>query len=172
MRGHSTKNQLKEKSPHAKIILSNTWPALLLCTFREIQRFRSSVLSEIGHPSTVRPGALRTTSSPWPERRIPPWTDAGVGGGEPRRRWQFLCWLHHPWRPARARARSPRHPSPPIIPWPFAWLMHASAPPLHRRRGRQAQGTPSTADGPTPPRSIEHPPKLLILARLVPKCSL
>ena len=40
MRGHSTKNQLKEKSPHAKIILSNTWPTLLLCIFR---KFRVSV---------------------------------------------------------------------------------------------------------------------------------
>ena len=40
MRGHSTKNQLKEKSPHAKIILSNTWLALLLCIFR---KFRVSV---------------------------------------------------------------------------------------------------------------------------------
>ena len=38
MRGHPTKIQIKESSPHAKIILSNTWPALFLRTFREIQK--------------------------------------------------------------------------------------------------------------------------------------
>ena len=37
MRDHSTKNQLKEKSLHAKIILSNTWHALLLFIFSKIQ---------------------------------------------------------------------------------------------------------------------------------------
>ena len=54
MRGHSTKNQLKEKSPHAKIILSNTWPALLLYIFRKFSKFSVVSSSEFSHMSTVR----------------------------------------------------------------------------------------------------------------------
>ena len=57
MRGHPTKNQLKENLPHTRIILSNTWPALLLCIFRKIQSFRKfSVVSSLvfSHLSTVR----------------------------------------------------------------------------------------------------------------------
>ena len=37
MSSHSTKNQLKEKYPEAKFILSNTLLALLLFIFRNIQ---------------------------------------------------------------------------------------------------------------------------------------
>ena len=37
MRSHSTKNQLKEKSPEAKNILSNTWGALFLCKFSKFR---------------------------------------------------------------------------------------------------------------------------------------
>ena len=37
MRSHSTKNQLKEKSPEAKFILSNTLHALLLFKIQKIQ---------------------------------------------------------------------------------------------------------------------------------------
>ena len=113
----------------------------------------------LGHAATVRPGALHAASSPWPAPRTHAWTIPGVSGDEPHRCWKLLRWLRLPWRPARARARSPRHPLPPIVPWPSAWLMHASAPPLHRRGGRQPQGTPFAADGPAPPRSLEHPPK-------------
>ena len=53
MRDHSTKNQLKEKSPHAKIILSNTWPALLLYIFRKFSKFSVVSSSEFSHMSTV-----------------------------------------------------------------------------------------------------------------------
>ena len=53
MRGPSTKNQLKEKSLHTRIILSNTLHAPVLFTFR---KFRSSVsisVSDFSHESTV-----------------------------------------------------------------------------------------------------------------------
>ena len=39
MRSHSTKNQLKEKSPEAKFILSSTLHALLLFKIQKVQRF-------------------------------------------------------------------------------------------------------------------------------------
>ena len=43
MRGHPTKDQLKENLSHTEIISSNTWPTPFLYTFRNIQRFRVSV---------------------------------------------------------------------------------------------------------------------------------
>ena len=49
MRDHSTKNQLKEKSPHAKIILSNTWHALLLFIFSKIQNSVSFLRQSFSH---------------------------------------------------------------------------------------------------------------------------
>ena len=53
MRDHSTKNQLKEKSSHAKIILSNTWHALLLFIFSKIQISVSFLRQSFSHMSTV-----------------------------------------------------------------------------------------------------------------------
>ena len=65
--------------------------------------------------------------------------------------------------PALARyavLRRPLLPSPP----------RGSCMPAHPRStvavARQAQGAPSTADGPAPPRSVETHPKLLIQVRL------
>ena len=67
MRDHSTKNQLKEKSLHAKIILSNTWPALLLYIFRNsvssVSFLRQSSVTRrlcawrVAHDSTSLSGA-------------------------------------------------------------------------------------------------------------------
>ena len=158
LRDHHTKDQPQINFSHARIISSNTWPALFLCTFSKIQ---SSELSSVSfssvtcHRSPVHPGALRTAPSPWPEHRTPSWTDAGVGGGEHRRRRQLLRWQSHPWRPtepAPARYAVLRRPT---LPSPPRGLMHASA---HRSTvavARQAQGAPSAADGPAPPRSAE-----------------
>ena len=89
----------------------------------------------LGHAATVRPGALHAASSPWPAPRTHAWPIPGVGGDEPHRCWKLLRWLRLPWRPARARARSPRHPAPPNAPWLSACPCHANARPWHCRRG-------------------------------------
>ena len=115
MRVHHTKDQLKKNSPHAKIISSNTWPALFLCTFRKF-RVAVSFSSECWHWSPVHPGALRTASSPWLEHRTPAWMDAGVGGGEHLQRRQPLWWQGHPWRPNGACSGPLHRSAPPFAP--------------------------------------------------------
>ena len=158
MRGHPTKNKLKENSPHAKIFSPNTWQALFLYTFNKIQSseyLQCRFSSVTCHRPPVHTGALGTTLSPWPEHRTPAWTDAGVGGGEHLHRRQPLWWQSPPWRPTEpaparnAVLRRPTLPSPPRS------LMHASAPRSTIAVARQAQGAPSAADGPAPPRSVE-----------------
>ena len=106
-----------------------------LCQVQKVQRFSRFPFVRLGHAATVRPGALHAASSPWPAPRTHAWPIPGIGSNEPRRRWKLLRWLRLPWRPARARARSPRHPVPPNIPWLSACPCHASARPWHRRRG-------------------------------------
>ena len=140
---HPTKIQLKESLPHTKIILSNTWPALLLCTFSKIQSFRvlqCRFSSGTCHRSTVRPGALRSASPPWPEHRTPPWTGTGVGGGEHRRSWQLLRWQSHPWRPTGDSASSQRRSAPPNAPLSSAWPHARQRTPQHHRRGPTGTG--------------------------------
>ena len=125
--------------------------------------------SETCHRSTVRPGALRSTSPPWPEHRTPSWMGAGVGGGEHRRSWHLLRWQLHSWRPTEDSASSQRRSAPPNAPLPSAWP-HACQCTLQHRRGgpasigralcrRRARATPF--------RRIH--PGLLIQARLAPK---
>ena len=102
MRDHHTKDQLKKNSPHAKIISSNTWPALFLCTFRKFSvsgRFRV-VFVRVFSP-------IHSASA---------WTDAGVGGGEHLQRRQPLRWQGHPWRPNGASIGPLRRYAPPFAP--------------------------------------------------------
>ena len=123
----------------------------------------------LGHAATVRPGALHAASSPWPAPRTHAWPIPGVGSDEPRRRWKLLRWLHLPWRPARARARSPRHPAPPNAPWLSACPCHASARPWHRRRGpASTERAPCRRRAAPPPFRRAHP-QHQVPARLAPK---
>ena len=63
MRSHSTKNQLKEKSPEANFIRSNTWWALLLFKVQKIQ-FQCHLSSvSFSHAATV---PLARSSPPLP----------------------------------------------------------------------------------------------------------
>ena len=56
MRSHSTKNQLKEKSPEAKFILSSTLHALLLFKIQKVQKIQSF---------SLRQTRSRGHSAPW-----------------------------------------------------------------------------------------------------------
>ncbi|MGI4344469.1 hypothetical protein ACR2XV_25785, partial [Klebsiella pneumoniae] len=72
MSSHSTKNQLKEKSPEAKFILSSTLHALLLFKIQKVQKVQSFSLRQTrsrGHsaPWRVAPRPLlpgRSTARP------------------------------------------------------------------------------------------------------------
>ena len=88
MSSHSTKFQLKEKSPEAKFILSNTLHALLLFIFRNIQiqcRFSSVSFT---HALTVRLARCTWLLLPGQHPRTRAWRLPSVGGapGRPRRR--------------------------------------------------------------------------------------
>ena len=63
MRGHSTKNKLKEKSLHARIILSNTWHALFSFIFRKFRVSVSFPRQNFSHMPTVH---LARCSQPLP----------------------------------------------------------------------------------------------------------
>ena len=156
MRGHPTKDQLKENFPHARIILSSTWSALLLCTFR---KFRDSVIFLPSSDSVTRPQcALARCSQPLPPGQHPARTLgrflasvaaslAGVGsfcGG---------CTFRGGQRgPEPARHATRRRPTPPGSP-------RVPAMPTHARGtvavARQARNVLPAADGPRHPRSIE-----------------
>ena len=125
--------------------------------------------SETCHRSTVRPGALRTASPPWPEHRTPPWMGTDVGGGEHRRSWQLLRWQSHPWRPTGDSASSQRRSAPPNAPLPSAWPHARQRTPQHRRRGPASTGRAlcRRRARAAPFRRIH--PGLLIQARLAPK---
>ena len=135
MRSHSTKLQLKEKSPEAKFVLSNTLHALLLFKIQKIQTSVSFCVRQLHSRDHSALGTFLATSPSCPELHTRAWSLPGVGSSEPRRRWELLRWLHLPWRPTRARALSPRHPAPPNSPWLSACPCRASARPWHRRRG-------------------------------------
>ena len=53
MRDHSTKKQLKEKSLHARIILSNTLHALLLFKIQKDSEFSVDLRQRFSHMPTV-----------------------------------------------------------------------------------------------------------------------
>ena len=58
MRDHHTKDQLKENSPHAKTISSNTWSALFMCIFSKFSKFRFAVSFFVREWSLI-------TRAPW-----------------------------------------------------------------------------------------------------------
>ena len=169
MRDHSTKNQLKEKSLHARIILSNTLHALF-CSYSV--KFRSSVsifVSNFSHELTVRLarssrpgllvrsltralGAFLASVAPWP-------ACAGVS-----------CGGHS----AVAADRKQNGDTTPFDAAQASWWLHvATSLPAHACSAvavaRHAQSALPAADGPAPPRSVEVPLNPQIPTRLAPK---
>ena len=155
MRSHSTKNQLKEKSPEAIFIRSNTLWALLLF---KVQKFSFSVIfsfDSFSHAATVhlarcsRPrllvrsftralGATLASVAPWPAcagvscgGRLPVTADREENGGAT------------PFGTAQI----------------FWWLRVAFSVPAHAcgtvAVAQHARSALSAADGPAPPRSVE-----------------
>ena len=143
MRGHPTKNQLKENSPHAKIISSNTWPALFLCTFRKFRKLRVCSVVFRQRVVTDHPCALARCAQPL----LP-----GQSTAHPLGRTQVLVAVSiadaGSFCGGRATRGGQREPVPacyavwcrPTPPCPLRDLMHASAPPQHRRRGPASTG--------------------------------
>ena len=169
MRGPSTKNQLKEKSLHAWIILSNTLHALFLSHSVKFRHSESIFVSDFSHELTVRLarssrpgllvrsltralGAFLASVAPWP-------ACAGVSCGG---------------RSAVAADRMQNGGTMPFgaaqTPW---WLRVAISSPAHACStvavARHAQSALPAADGPAPPRSVELPLNHQIPTRLAPK---
>ena len=154
LRSHSTKNQLKQSLPHTKIILSNTWPALFLCIFSNVQSFRVQCrfsLVRVQSRAHSAPWHVAQGPSPWPAPRTRAWHLPGVGGALARLRRRVPRRQNH--RSGR-QGTTPRQnavrrrPSPPSSP-------RGPAMPAHARGtvdvARQAQNVLPAADGPTPP---------------------
>ena len=131
MRSHSTKNQLKEKSLHAWIILSNTLHALFSLHFQKFS-FQFRQFQSRGHSAL---GTLLAASLACPKLHTCTWRDPGVGGALARLRRRVLR------RPAprngrqggeRRRNAVRRRPNPLVAP---RGRLRASARMRHRRRG-------------------------------------
>ena len=158
MSSHSTKNQLKEKSPEAKFILSNTLHALLLFKIQKIQfqcRFRPSVSItrrqcawlDARSPSLLSGASHACVEPSWRRWRAGPPSPASSAASGP------------PVAADRGQERRfdavPRRPSPLCSP---RGLMHASARPWHRRRGpASTERAPCRRWAAPPPFRRTHP---------------
>ena len=158
MRSHSTKNQLKEKSPEAKFILSNTLQALLLFKIQKIQTSVSFCVRQLHSRVHSALGTFLAASPSCPELHTRAWSLPGVGGTLARPRRRLLRRRDLPWRPTGGTPRQNTVPRRPSLPGSPRGLMHASARSWHRHRGRQARDALPAADGPAPPRSVELAP--------------
>ena len=159
MRSHSTKFQLKEKSLDAIFILSNTLRALLLFKIQ-----KNSVFSVI-----VRSSASLTRSQCiW---HVPLHLFLLSGAPHAHLASSWRRWHDGPPLPESSAASGPpvaadrgqerrlsAVPRRPSLPGSPRGLMHASAPPLHRRRGPTALDALSAANGPAPSRSDQSLP--------------
>jgi len=158
MRDHHTKDQLQIKSPHARIISSNTWSELFMCIFSKFSKFRfCSVVFRQGmvtdHLCTL---ALCAQPLPPGQSTARPLgrTQASVAasifnagslcGGRATRGDQT--------EPAPAHYTVLRRPLLPSPPRGSCMLAH---PRSTVAVARQAQGAPSITDGPAPPCSVE-----------------
>ena len=169
MRSHSTKNQLKEKSPEANFIRSNTWWALLLFKVQKIQ-FQCHLPSvSFSHAATV---PLARSSPPLPLVR----SCTRVRGAflASVARWLALAGVfcsvgtsrggrqeaHHGRTPFRAAHRS-------------LALRVASCTPAHARSTATVAGKHGTRSppptGPRHPRSVELALNTQTPASLTPK---
>ena len=159
MRSHSTKNQLKEKSPEAKFILSNTLQALLLFKIQKIQTSVSFCVRQLHSRVHSALGTFLAASSYCLEHHTLTWPLPGVGGTLARPRRRLLRRRDLPWRPigdkngASTPFRTAHRPSA---------LRVASCMPAHARGtvavARQARNVLTAADGPAPPRFVELTP--------------
>ena len=88
-----------------KIILSNTWLALLLCIFSKIQKVQCRFFVSVQSHVNCAPGALRTAPPPCPEHRTRTWLVPGVGGTLARLRRRIPRWQNLSWRPTGGTLR-------------------------------------------------------------------
>ena len=170
MRSHSTKNQLKKKSPEAKFILSNTLHALLLFKIQKIRTSVSFCVRQLHSRIHSALGAFLAASSYCLEHHTLTWPLPGVGGTLARPRRSLLRRRDLPWQltgdknggstPFRAAHRSlalrvasctPAHPHCTVAVARQHWTR--SLPPTDPRR-------------PVPTKAC---PKLLIQVRLASK---
>ena len=155
MRSHSTKNQLKEKSPEANFIRSNTWCALLLFIVQKIQFSVSSSVRQFQSRGHSALGTFLAAYSSCPKLHTRAWSLPGVGSALARPRRRLLRRWDLPWRPTEGTPRQnavQRRPKPlgsPRVP----------AVPAHARgtvaMARQARNVLPAADVPRHPRSVE-----------------
>ena len=159
MRSHSTKFQLKEKSLDANFILSNTLRALLLFKIQ-----KNSVFSVISRSSA----SLTRSQCIW---HVPLRLFLLSGAPHAHLASSWRRWHDGPPSPESSAASGPpvaadrgqerrlnAVPRRPALPGSPRGLMHASAPPLHRRRGPTALDALSAANGPAPSRSDQSLP--------------
>ena len=159
MRSHSTKFQLKEKSLDAIFILSNTLRALLLFKIQ-----KNSVFSVIFRSSA----SLTRSQCIW---HVPLRLFLLSGAPHAHLASSWRRWHDGPPLPESSAASVPpvaadrgqerrlnAVPRRPALPGSLCGLMHASAPPLHRRRGPTALDALSAANGPAPSRSDQSLP--------------
>ena len=98
MRSHSTRNQLKEKSPEAKFILSNTLQALLQFKIQKIQTSVSLCVRQLHSRVHSALGTFLAAPPSCPELHTRAWSLPGVGGTLARPRWRLLRRRDLPWR--------------------------------------------------------------------------
>ena len=159
MRSHSTKFQLKEKSLDAIFILSNTLRALLLFKNSEKVQFQCRVHSSV---------PLTRSQCIW---HVPLRLFLLSGAPHAHLASSWRRWHDGPPSPESSAASGPpvaadrgqerrlnAVPHRPALPGSPRGLMHASAPPLHRRRGPTALDALSVANGPAPSRSDQSLP--------------
>ena len=121
MRSHSTKYQLKEKSPEANFILSNTLQALLLFKIQKHSEFSVDLRQSFSHAATVHFARCTQLFLPGQHPRTRAWRLPGVGGAPGRPRRRVLRRPRPRYGRQGARTAAQRRSVPPIAPWLSAW---------------------------------------------------
>ena len=121
MRSHSTKNQLKEKSPEAKFILSNTLHALLLFKIQKIQTSVSFCVRQLHSRVHSALGTFLAASSYCLEHHTRTWPLPGVGGMLARPCRRLLRRRDLLWRRTGDGTAAQRRSAPPNAPLLSAW---------------------------------------------------
>ena len=121
MRSHSTKYQLKEKSPEANFILSNTLQALLLFKIQKHSEFSVDLRQSFSHAATVHLARCTRLFLPGQHPRTRAWRLPGVGGAPGRPRRRVLRRPRPRYSRQGARTAAQRRSAPPIAPLLSAW---------------------------------------------------